>query len=68
MGSNLLASMGRRRTECGGLGQGFVGCSRYTAFREYTALGWVGEHAGSDYGRGHLSPVSNSMVSALKRR
>ena len=43
--SNLFASMGWNRTACAGVGQGFVGCSRYTDFREYMAQRQDGDHA-----------------------
>lgn len=41
--SSLFASMGWNRTACAGVGQGFAGCSRCTAFRECMAQG--GDHA-----------------------
>lgn len=43
--SGLFASMGWNRTACAGVGQGFVGCSRCTAFRECMAQGQDGDHA-----------------------
>ena len=43
--SNLFASMGWNRTACAGVGQGFVGCSRCTDFREYMAQRQDGDHA-----------------------